>query len=177
MRVSHWLRPLAARLTRPRVRQAPQRPTFRPRVEGLEDRTVLSPTAVAPTLNAGSVNEGQTIALQGSFSDPDGSPWTVDVNWGDGTPDTIFMVASAGSLGTKPHTFGEEGTYTVKVTVTDNTNLSGSATFTVTVSDPAVVPAAVAPFTTCAGGPTLGTVATFTDPGGAEPNAFDGFDG
>ena len=60
---------------------------------------------------------------------------------GDGSADTS-VTTSQGSLGTKPHTYAEEGSYTVTVTVTDNTNLSGSASFQVTVSDPAVAASA-----------------------------------
>jgi hypothetical protein len=45
MRVSHWLRPLAAHLTRTCRQQALHRLRFRPRVEALEDRTVPSTVA------------------------------------------------------------------------------------------------------------------------------------
>jgi ELWxxDGT repeat protein len=46
MRVSSWLRPFAASVTRTQIRPASPRRVFRPRVETLEDRTVL--TAIAP---------------------------------------------------------------------------------------------------------------------------------
>src|SRR5439155_4262912 len=75
------------------------------------------------------------------------------------------------------HIFGEEGVYSVKVTVTSNSNQVGTTTFQVTVADPAVV-ATVSGFSA-----TQNTalnnqiVATFTDPGGAEPNASDPNDG
>src|SRR5262249_38247092 len=59
----------------------------------------------------------QTYNL-GSFSDSSLGVWLVDVKWGDGTTDTTFL-ATPGSLGTRPHTFGEEGNYTVTVTVTN----------------------------------------------------------
>ncbi len=45
MRISHWLRPLATRLSRIPTPQTRQRRTFRPHLEMLEDRTV--PTTVA----------------------------------------------------------------------------------------------------------------------------------
>ena len=52
MRVSNWLRPLAAGLTASlapnRIRPTPtRRPAFRPRVQVLEDRTVPSLTQVS----------------------------------------------------------------------------------------------------------------------------------
>jgi hypothetical protein len=112
----------------------------------------------------------------GSFSDSDGGgPWLVDVNWGDGTPDTTFNVSATGSLGTQTHTYGEERTYLVTFTVTDTTqgDYNGES-FPVTVSDPAVVqgpPVAVNPVEGAAF--TGLAVAKFTDPGGAEPNPSD----
>jgi hypothetical protein len=72
----------------------------------------------------------------GSFADPgvDG-PWSVDVNWGDGSPNTSFSTPSVGSLGTQPHTYPDNGVYPVTVTVTDANSGSTSATFNVTVSN------------------------------------------
>src|SRR5439155_12648119 len=72
----------------------------------------------------------------GSFTDstPNASSWTVDVNWGDNTSHTIFSTNSPGSLGSASHTYAQAGTFTATVTVTDNQNVSGSATFQVIVS-------------------------------------------
>ena len=67
----------------------------------------------------------------GSFADPDTGPWKVTVSWGDGSADTSFFVVSAGSLGSKVHTYAA-GSYLPKITVTDFTNLSGSSSFNVT---------------------------------------------
>src|SRR5262249_51806830 len=108
--------------------------------------------------------------------DPDGGPWSVDVNWGDSTAHTVFPQSSPGTITPQSHTYGEEGTYTVTVKVTDGLNLSGSATFQVAVSDPAVLATGVGvsakePFASPA------TVATYPDPGGAEPNPSDPTDG
>src|SRR5207253_2298424 len=63
--------------------------------------------------------------------------------------------------------------FTVTVTVRDNLNVSGSATFTVNVSDPAVVASAVSFGASVNQAFANQAVATFTDPGGAEPNNFD----
>ncbi len=72
----------------------------------------------------------------GSFADADSTagPWSVDVNWGDGSADTTFTTSSQGSLGTQKHTYPSGGTATVTVRVTDANNDASTATFSVTVS-------------------------------------------
>lgn len=110
----------------------------------------------------------------GQFSLGVKGPWKVDVSWGDSTPDSIFNVSTLGSLGTLNHTFGEEGTYTVTVKVTDTAdNHSDSKSYTVSVSDPAVLGSGVAVNAVEGAAFTGAAVATFTDPGGAEPNSSD----
>ena len=128
----------------------------------------ISPSVTSPG-DQSAVEGASTPFTLGSFVDPDGGPWSVDVNWGDGTADSTFVTSTAGSLGSLNHTYAEEGSDTVKVTVTDSTSLSGSATFQVVVSDPAVSPtsAVVNAVEGSDSGPVV--VATFTDPGGAEP--------
>src|SRR5205085_745731 len=73
----------------------------------------------------------------GSFSDAGANdgPWSVDVDWGDGSPHTSFNAASQGALGSKSHTYDDNGAYTVKVTVTDKDGGSGSAQFTANVAN------------------------------------------
>jgi hypothetical protein len=49
----------------------------------------------------------------------DSQSWSVDVNWGDGTPHTDFAATATGPLSTPSHSFALPGTYTVTVTTTD----------------------------------------------------------
>jgi hypothetical protein len=132
-----------------------------------------APTVTAPSDQASVEGAATTLSL-GSFADPDGGPWTADVNWGDGTPDAKIPEAAAGSLGTASHTYGEEASNTVSVTVTDSLGFSGSATFHVAVSDPAVVQGpALSPAAVEGAAFTGKSIASFKDPGGAEPNPAD----
>jgi hypothetical protein len=115
----------------------------------------------------------------GQFSLHTKGPWSVDVDWGDGGLHDTFSVTTVGALGTRSHTYGEEGTKTVTVKVRDTADgHSDSKTFLVDVSDPAVVQASAVPVSAVEGTGFSGTAfATFTDPGGAEPNPSDPING
>src|SRR5262249_33735920 len=96
-----------------------------------------APVVTAPADQVGVEGASKSVDL-GSFSGGNG-PWGVTVSWGDGSPDTTFFVVTPGPLGTMAHTYAEEGNYVPKVTITDFTSMTGTATFHVGVSDPAVV--------------------------------------
>ena len=51
-------------------------------------RMRIAPASVSLVTARGaeSVPEGSSRLSLGSFADPDGGPWSVDVVWGDGTP-------------------------------------------------------------------------------------------
>ena len=118
----------------------------------------------------------QTFQL-GTLTSANSGTANVDVNWGDGTPHTTFTFVNtpnvAFALPSKTHTYGEEGTYLVTESVTLGSTKLGA--FTANVSDPNVVAAAVSTITKTYDGLVVGpkALATFTDPGGAEPNASD----
>src|ERR1019366_5693443 len=100
---------------------------------------------------------------------PGVNSWLVSVNWGDGARTDFFFVAAQGSLGTRQHTFMEEGTYTVTVTVVDTLGDSDRTTFQVNVADQQIsTPAVTAPTGVLEGMATPSTtfLATFTDPAG-----------
>src|SRR5712691_883537 len=91
-----------------------------------------------PSVSAGgdqTVLVGALFTLTGAgFSDPDhDGPWTVTIDWGDGTSSTS-TASSEGSIGGS-HSYGTllPATYTVRVTVVDAHNASGSASKSVSV--------------------------------------------
>jgi uncharacterized repeat protein (TIGR01451 family) len=89
--------------------------------------------AAAQTVSEGS---SASVALGTFADDPGDAPWSVTVDWGDGSPTTTRTVQSAGPLAPETHTFVEgPASLTVRVTVTDRWSQSGAATFTVTVAN------------------------------------------
>lgn len=96
MRPLSWLRPLAARLSRTPARRVPQRPAFRPGVEGLEDRSVPATFNVTNTLDPTDTNDSNYV---GSLR------WAV--NQANATPgaDTIgFAIPGGGTHTIQPQT-------------------------------------------------------------------------
>jgi hypothetical protein len=141
---------------------------------------VLGP-AISFTVAEGAAFTNQAVA---SFTDPggaepnasDGGPlsshYSATINWGDNSPTTAGTVTFNGGTFTVigSHSYNEEGVYPISVTLMHEQTPSipvtgGSAT----VTDPAVIGAPVSVGTT-AGTLFSGAVATFTDPGGVEPN-------
>jgi PKD repeat protein len=133
----------------------------------------VNPAVAAPADQ--NANEGTSTSFSlGSFGDPGAdSPWSVDVDWGDGSPHTTFSKTVTGSLGSQNHTYADNGSYTVKVKVTDKDGGYGSATFKVTVAN--VPPAVSAPADQNAteGGSQNFSLGSFTDPGPDGPWAVD----
>jgi hypothetical protein len=133
----------------------------------------VSPTVGALSLSTGSILENDTVELSGSFSDP-GLPdtYTVRINWGDGSPDTVMAVGAGTTNFNTTHRYLDDnptGTLfdisNITVTVTDDDTGMGSSETTVSVSN-------VAPIITGVTGPvplSLGSAANvtlnFTDPG------------
>ncbi|MFN2547890.1 MAG: PKD domain-containing protein [Myxococcales bacterium] len=83
----------------------------------------------------------------GSFSDPglNDAPWSVSVDWGDGTPADSFTVSAQGTLGARSHTYFDHGEYTGTINVTDKDGAATPVSFQVTVANvPPSVSAAAA---------------------------------
>jgi hypothetical protein len=98
--------------------------------------TVVAPilTVLPPSSQTVLIDTSSTITL-GTFSETNAtSPFTVDVNWGDGTTDTTFSATAAGTLASQTHTYNTAGAQLVTVTVTDASGLvTGQNSFNVTV--------------------------------------------
>ncbi|HLJ92774.1 MAG TPA: PKD domain-containing protein, partial [Gemmataceae bacterium] len=124
--------------------------------------TVMSPG------NQTAMPGSDTLLNLGSFSDTNSgaNSWSVDVNWGDSTPDTTFTTSTQGSLGQAIHNFAQGGIYTATVRVTDNLNASNSANFQVNVSSGTVNGISVTPpanQTANAGTSTFFNLGSFSD--------------
>ncbi|MFO0908082.1 MAG: hypothetical protein U0794_06945 [Isosphaeraceae bacterium] len=92
--------------------------------------TNVAPSNLIASLNAVKLVEGQAVSVQGSFTDPGTlDTHVVDINWGDGSPDTIVSlpagVLSFGSGAPITHTYLDNpagqplGSYAITITVVD----------------------------------------------------------
>ncbi len=106
--------------------------------EALSDDSdvTVTVTNVAPDVTAigDAVSEGQAATVSATFDDPGTlDTHTATIDWDDGTPPQA--VPAAGLAGGFAHVYGDNGTYTVTVTVTDDDGGVGFDTATVTVSN------------------------------------------
>jgi hypothetical protein len=129
------------------------------------------PMATGSPLTA---TEGQAFSgVVADFTDADpnatAGEYTATITWGDGTSSPGTIQAGSGGfniLGT--HTYAEEGSYSIGVTITDVDNTSNGATTssTATVAD-APLTASYGVISAVEGTAFSGVVASFTD---ADPN-------
>ncbi len=120
------------------------------------------PQMQAPGNQTGVEGVSRTFGL-GGFNDVAGDgPFTVGINWGDGSSST-FSVPAPGPL-SAPHVYADNGTDTVVVSVTDKDGASGTASFVATVNNVAPTVNAGADATIDEGG-TFASGDSFMDPG------------
>ena len=133
--------------------------------------SVVKPTPVVMTPGPSqSTSEGSAKTFNlGSFSGGAG-PYTVTVNWGDGSPLTTFTASPGALAATHTYVNDRSTAYTVTVTVTDATGASASSTFAASVTNVAPTVTITSPlggavFKT---GTTTSLSASFNDPGTAD---------
>ena len=140
----------------------------------------VAPSAIVLNLSATTINEGQSTALSGSFTDPGTlDPHTVSINWGDGSAVQVLnLAAGVTAIPSTAHTYLDDnppGTssdiYTITVTVADDDTGTANNTTTVTVNN--VAPSAIilsrTP-TTINEGQSTALSGSFTDPGTLDPH-------
>jgi PKD repeat protein len=97
----------------------------------------LAPVVTAPANQSGSEATAASFGI-GTFSDAPGDGgtlgWLVNVDWGDDSTDDSYRVTT-GDLGSRSHTYADNGSYTVTVSVTDKDGDSGTASFTITIAN------------------------------------------
>jgi hypothetical protein len=158
----------------------------------VSDPAVVQGQAVAVNPVEGAAFTGLAVA---KFTDPGGAEpnpsdptpgignhySVVSIDWGDNNPldTTTGSLSFGGAPGSKTdpftvsgsHLYGEEGTFTIRVVI-DHEGMRTTLTSTAIVSDPPVLAQGVdVTAKECIA--FQATVATFSDPGGAEPNPFD----
>ena len=96
-------------------------------------RTARMLTNAAPTasFNVGTIT-GYTIVVSSTSKDRDGTIATISWDWGDST--------ALGTVASTTHTYVNQGTYLIQLTVTDNLGAARSKKSSVTV--PSVLPVA-----------------------------------
>jgi Bacterial Ig-like domain (group 1) len=128
----------------------------------IEDPRIKA-TGQNPSGTEGAVASG-TVA---TFTDPDlsatASEYSASIEWGDGSSSAGTVSGSAGSFSVEgSHTYADEGSYPMKVVITDVDNESNSATTSPTakIGDAALSASGVSATSPMA---FSGTVAQFTD--------------
>lgn len=82
---------------------------------------------------------GRSIPVDlGSFDDPgaDDGPWTVTVDWGDGTSTVLDLFEDPGAIGTVAHTWATPGDYLIDVSVAEEDGATGSLSSFIRISQP-----------------------------------------
>ena len=126
---------------------------------------------IAPAVvNAGAdqtSSEGQTVSIRATFTDNDlNNAHTAEINWGDGNIKK-GNVTEQGYNGvvTGSHVYADNGVYTVRVTVTDQYDISGSDTMRFTINNVVPTVSQINNQTVPEGNPLVRVTINFTDPG------------
>jgi predicted outer membrane repeat protein len=133
----------------------------------------LGPRNLALTTSAATLDEGQTLTLDGHFADPDvRAAHTAVIRWGDGTPDTVIALNPGVLTFHAAHPYADNppgqpvGSFPITVTVSNAAAQAISASASVTVKNvaPVIAPPPAATVTNREGTP-FAFDGSFTDPG------------
>jgi hypothetical protein len=131
------------------------------------EASVTDPEITASGTTVSATEGANFTGTVATFKDPDtsasASEYTATIEWGDSASSTGTVSGSGGSFAVSgEHTYAEEGSYAVKVVITDTDNASNEATAnsTAKVADAALSASGVS---TTSPQAFSGTVAKFTD--------------
>jgi hypothetical protein len=136
--------------------------------------TVTDPSVVGTGFSLTTVENTQINQAVATFTDPAGAEalgdYSASIDWGDNSATTAGTISVTSGVFTVSgsHSYAKEGSYTVTVRLHHDTAADASATTSLTITDPSVVGTGGFSLTTVEGTQTNQTVATFTDPAGAE---------
>jgi Tol biopolymer transport system component len=108
-------------------------PTPYPTVVPTQEPTPSSPPIISLKEEI-CVKEGETIALTGSFQDPDSERWTASVDYGDGTGPHELDLGAEKTFELR-WVYGDNGDYTATVRITDETGAAGTSDLLVHVKN------------------------------------------
>jgi outer membrane protein assembly factor BamB len=146
---------------------------------GTEVETVTEPERPisATGMTLGGTEAAKVSGTVASFTDPEtkatASEYSATIEWGDGTSSSGTVSGGGGNFAVSgEHTYADEGSYTVKVVITDVDNESNGAT---TESTAKIADAALSASGVSATSPMAfsGTVAKFTDANSSTSSASD----
>jgi len=128
----------------------------------LQAAPVVTITITPPANQTATTGQSQAFSL-GSFTEANATgPYTVTVNWGDGSADTVFQATAAGALASQLHTYNTATVETITVSIADSLgDNSNDATFTATVAQ-AISPVTTTSIVASTGTAQVGSTVTFT---------------
>lgn len=137
------------------------------------DDALLTPSGLTFGAVEGATFSGTVASFTDANPYPQLSSFSATIDWGDGSSSSGSVAPNgAGGFDVQgTHAYAEEGNHPVAVTINDTGGSQATASSTAAASDPEVV--ATAQAAAAAVGSSTGPIvlATFTDPGGAEPLA------
>jgi hypothetical protein len=139
-------------------------------VESLESRCLLAVTSMTPvpiTVLEASAFNGAVM----NFTANDAGPFTATIAWGDLTTTAGLVTPSGGGFAVSgTHTYVDDGSYPVTVTIIDTTDVTTTfANNTTATVNEAVLTSTATPFTYPENAAPTVTTGTFTDPGSTDP--------
>ncbi|HEX7449313.1 MAG TPA: DUF4214 domain-containing protein, partial [Pirellulales bacterium] len=137
------------------------------------DADTLTATAGTVSASEGTAFSGNVATFTDTNTATPASDFVATIIWGDGATTTTSVTGSAGSF-TVPgtHTYADDGTYAVTVTIADDSPGAATATATLTATVAEVDLTGAGNSITVTERQTFsGTVATFSDPGSPDTGA------